>query len=452
MLKIKLFEHDNYYGLSDIARLFFGRCVEDRDENLILCPDGPDKEIISDPDRSLSGNPGMPLKRAVKVDLYRQLNLLTGLSFPWGSLTGIRPAIIACEESFDYRSLMEKYFVREDKARLACETARTESRISEEASNGLNIYVGVPFCPGRCEYCSFIAEDSTHHLARLGKYADALINEMSIISPYLKSSPVSVYMGGGTPTVFDEKDFGKVANAISRSFRVFSGTEFTVEAGRPDTITKGKLESMRRYGVSRICINPQSMRDETLRLLGRSHTASDTVKAYELSRSAGFKIINMDLIAGLKYETADDFLTSVRAVAGLSPENITIHTLYKKRRARISRDDVISGGDRGDVDSAVRTAYEILRESGYSPYYMYRQKDTELGLENVGFCKDGTYSIYNVAMMSSSCQVLSVGAGAMSKRTFPDGRFERCANVKDVSLYMKDPEAMARRKIEFFGL
>ncbi len=447
MLKIKLIGHDNYYGLADVVRLFYGPCVENREEGFITCEYGPDLVI-----RSVALKDSvLPSNRQVKRDLFETLSKLTNLSFPWGCLTGIRPTIVAREEGYDYKALMEKYFVREDKAKLVCDTSKLEYDIAHKASSKLNIYTGVPFCPGRCEYCSFVAEDSTKHLNRLSDYADAIIKEMNLLAPSIKEVPGTIYMGGGTPTVFEDRDFGRVIEAMAAAFRVGQETEFTVEAGRPDTITEYKLDSMRASGVNRICINPQTMRDETLLKLNRRHSSDDVIRVYELARRKGFDVINMDLIAGLKYETADDFLSTIKRVIELDPENITIHTLYKKRRARMTRDDVIIADSRGDIDGAVNTAYEMLYANGFVPYYMYRQKDTELGLENTGFCKPGTYNIYNVAMMSEACSVLSIGAGGMSKRAFGDGRYERCSCIKDVSLYMNKVEEMAYKKIEFFS-
>ena len=448
MLKVILEGHDNYYGLEDVLRLFYGPCTEDREENAIFCSNGPDLTIVSSVDPASD----LPLNRQVKRDLYARISALEGRALPWGSLTGIRPTIVAAEEDFDPQKLLEKYLVRKDKAKIACATGRKEALIAAQASTGLNMYVGVPFCPGRCEYCSFIASDATKHLNRLSDYADALIEEMSVIAPYIHEAPGTIYMGGGTPTVFNEEDFSRVITGIVTLLNPQNGTEFTVEAGRPDTITAGKLEAMKKAGVNRICINPQTMRDETLRKLNRRHTSQDVIDAFNLARKTGFDVINMDIIAGLKYETADDFTSTLEKVMELAPENITIHTLYKKRRAGISREDVVAATGRGDIDKAVMNAYGKLEEAGYEPYYMYRQKDTELGLENIGFCKGDTYNIYNVAMMSPECDVMSFGAGAMSKRTFEGGRFERCPNVKDVSLYMNESKQMAERKISFFDL
>lgn len=448
MLKIILEGHDNYYGIGDVARLFYGPCREDKENHAVLCDYGPDMTLISAADASSA----LPVNRQVKRDLYEQLARITGISFPWGCLTGIRPTVVACEENFDSRALIDKYFVREDKAELACRTAQLEKHIAAQASAKLNMYVGVPFCPGRCEYCSFIAQDATKHLDRLHDYASALILEMETLAPYITEAPGTIYMGGGTPTVFNDEDFARVVSAIGKFLKPDKDTEFTVEAGRPDTVTRAKLEAMKAAGVNRICINPQTMNNDTLRRINRAHTSEDVVETFKLAREIGFDVINMDIIAGLKYETADDFLNSVKAVSALDPENITIHTLYKKRRAGMSRDDVLNAQGRGDIDAALRDAYNQLFELGYEPYYMYRQKDTELGLENTGFCKPGTHNVYNVAMMSYDSNVLSVGAGAMSKRAFADGRYERCPNVKDVSLYMNEAKECALKKISFFDL
>jgi len=448
MLKIILKGHDNYYGIGDVVRMFYGPCRELRSENAVICDCGPDLVI-----KSTAHDDGeLPINRQVKRDLYKTISELTDKEFPWGSLTGIRPTIVAREEGFEPEALSRKYFVRQDKAKLACETAKYEYDLARKGQEGLNVYVGVPMCPGRCEYCSFIAEDATRHLDRLPQYADALIKEMNCIKPFITKVPVSIYMGGGTPTVFGDEDFRRVATCIKDCFKSGAETEFTVEAGRPDTITQDKLEAMREAGVQRICINPQTMRDETLMNLHRGHSSEDTVRAFEMAREAGFEVINMDLIAGLKYETADDFLYSLREVLKLEPENVTIHTLYRKRRASMTREDVMNSEGRGDIDEALAQAYDELYKRGYAPYYLYRQKDTESGLENTGFCKNNTACVYNVAMMSETCDVLSVGAGGMSKRYFGEGRFERCPCVKDISTYMRFAEEMAERKINFFDL
>jgi oxygen-independent coproporphyrinogen-3 oxidase len=269
----------------------------------------------------------------------------------------------------------------------------------------------------------------------------------------------AIYVGGGTPTVLEEKEFASLLDCMYSEFDITSGCEVTVEAGRPDTITEGKLISMREHGITRICINPQTMRSDTLLKLGRKHTAEDTVRVYRKACDMGFDLINMDLIAGLPYENADDHIESAKRVIELAPANITVHTLYKKRRARISRQQVMDVDmTRGSLDESVAESYRLLYEAGYHPYYMYRQKDTGHGLENTGFAKGDTGCIYNVAMMTDMRDVLSFGAGSSSKRCFrQEGeeykrRVERCFTTKNAIEYIKDYAKAAERKAEFFGL
>lgn len=461
MLKIILEGHDNYYGIADVVRLFYGPAKEAREEQAVICEIGPDLEIISRVTEGEvrtfikgqmpqgSGLDKIPLKREVKRDLYILLSKISGRSFPWGCLTGIRPTVVANEVGRDPSKMTKDYLVREDKANIACITAEAEEKTLERVPEELlNIYVGIPFCPSRCEYCSFISSDAVKHLSLLGPYEDALEREMKLLSEGMTRPVGTVYLGGGTPTVFEDRLFGKLIESIAGTLHMTPEAEFTVEAGRPDTITEYKLDAMRDAGVTRVCINPQTMKTETLTKLNRRHSSEDIVRAYELARKKGFEAINMDLIAGLKYETAEDLLFSLQKVIELQPENITIHTLYKKRRADISREDVLR--EDGAVDDAVSRSYDLLGEAGYLPYYMYRQKDTGYGLENIGFSKKGYECLYNVAMMTDKRDVLSIGAGGVSKRIFDNNRFERLPCVKDVLMYIKDVETISRRKLDFW--
>ena len=465
MIRVILKGHDNTYGISDILRLFCSNIKEDKENNTVIGESERDLVLINEvyeerPYTYVEGEnrpetskmDPIAIKRDVKRSFYIFMCELTGRTFPWGCLTGIRPTVVAAEEGCDPERLVNTYLVREDKARLACDTARTEARILEELPKGsLNIYIGVPFCPSRCEYCSFISADATKHLDLLDSYEEAIETELKIISEKLSRPISSVYIGGGTPTVFSENTFERLLDATRRFLPIRGDTEFTVEAGRPDTITIEKLRSMKDHGVGRICINPQTMKSETLRKLNRKHSAEDIIRAYVDARKVGIETINMDLIAGLKYETGSDLIDSVKALIDLDPENITIHALYKKRRAGMSREDVLDeNNQRGNTDDAVIKAYEILGSHGFIPYYMYRQKDTGHGLENVGFSKPGSECRYNVAMMTDVRDVLSIGAGGMSKRIFDGGRYERCPCTKDVYQYIRNPNIMAEKKIRFF--
>ena len=464
-MKVILKGHANTYGISDVMRLFFTSVREDKEANEVTSSDAPDITVISEVFEGkaytykegeerpqVSDGYEMDPKRAVKKSFYQYMSELTSSSYPWGCLTGIRPTIVAEEEHFDAKLLAEKYLVREDKAQLACITGSNERHILEAIpETDMGLYIGIPFCPSRCEYCSFISADATKHLGILDKYEEALEREISYIAGNIDRNISMIYIGGGTPTVLSDKTFEKLISKVTDTFSPSSSVEFTVEAGRPDTITPYKLDVMKEAGVGRICINPQTMRSETLAKLNRKHSAEDTVKIYEEARSRGFDVINMDLIAGLKYERDEDLLYSLGRLLELRPENITIHTLYKKRRASMGKDDVLDRSlTRGSVDDALKKGYEMLFDSGYIPYYMYRQKDTGHGLENTGFALPGKECRYNVAMMTDKRDIISIGSGGMSKRIFDEGRYERCPCTKDPHEYIRDPLKFASKKVLFF--
>ena len=471
MLEVILKGHDKFYGVSDVLRMFCGVPEELKGEGKVIAPDGPDVILVNellDDGRSVTYSEDKSYEfkgallepgREIKRSLYMALSDITSKKMPWGCLTGIRPTLVACEEE-SAKDLENKYLVRPDKAKLAFETSREEQRLlSKVPEDNLCIYVGIPFCPSRCEYCSFVSSDISCHMDRLVNYEAALEREIGIVSPEIKRPLSAIYLGGGTPTVLEEKEFASLLDCIYSNLKITPDCEVTIEAGRPDTITEGKLEAMRDHGITRICINPQTMRTETLRKLGRRHTAEDAVRIYQKACDMGFDLINMDLIAGLPYETSDEHIRSTKRLIGLEPANITVHTLYKKRRAAMSRETVMDlEKSRGELDEAVLVSYDLLREAGYHPYYMYRQKDTGHGLENTGFAKGDTGSIYNVAMMSDCRDVLSFGAGGMSKRCFAQEgemfkhRVERCPTIKDALTYIERVEEMAEKKIEFFEM
>lgn len=479
MIKVRLIGHENYYALSDVMRLFWGNVKENKEQGLIYSETDAEEEIIvvSEVDSNNQVNTTLgngeevlfsanetkllyplDIKREVKRQLYIVLERYTHKSLPWGCLTGIRPTIIA-GECDNYQDMMRKYLVREDKAKLAYEVGANETRILNRTDEeDINIYVGIPFCPSRCEYCSFVSQDIGHHLGRLKDYEQALTKEIEYLGTKVNRSISSLYFGGGTPTVLDDELFEDLLRRTFASFNITSDTEVTVEAGRPDTITEHKLDVIAELGVKRICINPQTMNNQTLASLNRRHTAEDIVHSYEMARERGIDIINMDLIAGLKYEDSSELISSLNKVISLEPANITIHTLYKKRRSAMSKNDIVDRlGEDWKLDKTLSEAYDILRDNGYIPYYMYRQKDTGHGLENVGFAKPGTECLYNVAMMTDGRDVLSCGAGGMSKRVYEEtepGKFrlERHSCVKDVLLYIQQVNDIAAGKADFFEL
>ncbi|MBP5417151.1 MAG: coproporphyrinogen dehydrogenase HemZ [Clostridiales bacterium] len=405
----------------------------------------------------------LPINREVKRQLYFLLSRILKISFPWGSLTGIRPTQVARELDSE-EDMQEIYAVRSDKAHLAFLTRDRENAVlSGSSPDVLHVYIGIPFCPSRCSYCSFISQEAPRKTEILPGYVDAVLTELDLVLPKITSKIETLYVGGGTPTVLPEVLFEKFIRGVLSHPEFRSVREVCVEAGRPDTITKRKLEVLAELGVNRICINPQTLCDATLQRVGRKHSAKDFTDAFEMAREMGFSVINTDLIAGLPGETTEEFCESLMRIIALRPENVTVHALSKKRRSSLRREEVVQAEDNGTkrVENMLSFASQKLLAAGYSPYYMYKQKDTIGGHENIGYCLDGTECIYNVAMMSDLRSVLSFGAGGMSKRVFlnpaeNDGsqganvRIERCPCIKEPTQYITDVTAMAERKIRFF--
>ena len=399
------------------------------------------------------------MNREVKRQLYFLLSKHFRKTFPWGSLTGIRPTQVARELS-EEKEMTEIYGVREDKAKLAFLTKDNEDRILHASDpSALHVYIGIPFCPSRCSYCSFVAQEAPRKTALLPSYIDAVLSEMDTVLPRIGPSIETLYIGGGTPTVLPEDLFEKFIGGVFSHPEFSSLSEVCVEAGRPDTITEKKLQVLLDHGVKRICINPQTLCDETLVRVGRKHSARDFLDTYSMAKKMGFSVINTDLIAGLPEESYEEFCDSLRRIIELSPENITVHSLSKKRRASLTREEIVRQEEEelSRIEKMLSFASGKLVEAGYFPYYMYKQKDTLGGHENVGYAKEGTECLYNVAMMSDQRSVLSFGAGGMSKRVFPEGedmlhvRVERCSCIKDPIQYISNVKAMAEKKVGFFN-
>ena len=484
---VRCIGHEFYYPISDILRLFTGE-IPRTEENCVVCeagamasvigPSSEDLVLISsisetrietysekctsedDPLRIVIDKEDMflPSNREVKRQLYFLLSRLSGRSFPWGSLTGIRPTQVARELSSE-EEMTKIYDVRHDKAHLAFLTRDREDLVLKATDpDSLHVYIGIPFCPSRCAYCSFVAQEAPRKTALLPQYVDAVLSEMDMVLPKIEGKIETLYIGGGTPTVLSEELFEKFIKGVFSHKEFQNLKEVCVEAGRPDTITEKKLQVLIDAGVKRICINPQTLCDATLTRVGRKHTAEDFVKAFNLAGKMGFSIINTDLIAGLPEETAEEFCDSLRKIIELSPENITVHSLSKKRRSSLSREEIVKQEkeELERIEKMLSFAAEKLLEAGYVPYYMYKQKDTLGGHENVGYCKDGTECIYNVAMMSDRRSVLSFGAGGMSKRVFFGSedklhvRVERCPCIKDPIQYIAKVNEMAEKKVSFF--
>lgn len=468
MPTVMLIGHDYEFPVSDVLRLFYGDCRrvgsnelsagEDDHITIISClSEGLVTTWIEDEEESRypsRNSDTLTPKREVKRQLYYLLSKILNHRFPWGSLTGIRPTVVA-REVHSAEELSEKYFVREDKASLAIETAFNEDRVLETTrTDQLCGYIGIPFCKSRCSYCSFISQDAASHLQLLPLYSEAVLKE---IDTFFSDNPVKLsclYVGGGTPTVFDDNTFRMFLQNSFAALRAAEIPEITVEAGRADTITDSKLHTMKDTGVHRICINPQTLSDKTLTLLGRSHTVDDFYRAYDAAKRIGFTTINTDLIAGLPEESEDDFIKSLEGILSLEPENITIHTLSRKKKADMSQDiHMLQNHEEiSKLDNMILYANARLKETGYHPYYLYKQKDTLGGHENTGYTKPGHSCLYNVAMMSDQRSILAFGAGSISKHKSAGGKMERCPNVRDPQEYMNRTEEMAMRKRRLFGV
>lgn len=452
------------YPATDVCRLFFGPSVHvkehviriDTPKNLSIestvHSDGSVITTLTGTDiveKPIAGN-RLPPNREIKRQLYRILSKINERDFPWGSLTGIRPTFVA-GENLDVDALRQMFDVREDKAKLALFTAKAEERVLASTNrDDLFVYIGIPFCPSRCSYCSFITEESQANIKLLPNYLDALQKEVIGLADRFKNVR-AVYFGGGTPTIPDNDHIRKFVRGCLDIICPNRDAEITMEAGRPDTLTEAKIETLRNEGGGRICVNPQTLSDKTLSEIGRRHTAEQFYTAYEWAKKAGFSVINTDLIAGLPTETMEEFRFSMDQILKRAPENITIHALSKKRTASMSRNDMFDEESKAQLaDEMVSYAAMRLGQEGYQPYYLYKQKDTIGALENTGYSKPGKECLYNVAMMSDCREVLSLGAGGVSKRIRSDGRSKRHYCPKNPAQYIERIEEVIRGKNLFF--
>ena len=402
-------------------------------------------------------------KRCMKASVYRVMRkAFPEKLVPWGSLTGIRPTRLLRElystDGYDeaIRLMREEFDVNEEKLRLAEEIVSVQLPLLKSAKpNQFGVYVGIPFCRTRCLYCSFASQLRTKK-TDMGAYLKALCRDIELGSAMAKAhglEPRSFYMGGGTPTVLTADELALLLDNICENYDT-AGKEFTVEAGRPDTITHEKLRVLKEHGVNRISVNPQTMCDETLRLVGRDHKAADIVSCFETARSIGFDSINMDLIAGLPGETEREMERSLAAVKALSPDCLTVHTLAIKRASRLHEKlDEYRLPEVETVEKMVAMGAQAAREMGMKPYYMYRQKYMAGNLENVGYSTPKAVCVYNIDMMEDSMSILAHGAGAMTKRVWADGgRIERVPNNKDIATYIARIEETNAERERLFSL
>ena len=404
-------------------------------------------------------------KNALKQQLYDLLKKGSKRELPWGTLTGIRPTKIPMklmEEGYSEEEIAsymkETYFATDEKIQLSIDIAKREKALLSKIDyeNGYSLYIGIPFCPSTCLYCSFTSYPLAVWSKQVDAYLDALEKEIDFTAEEFQHKKLnSIYIGGGTPTTLNPQQLDRLIHKVKSSFDLQHCVEFTVEAGRPDSITREKLAVLRKHGIDRISINPQTMKQETLDLIGRRHTVEQIVESFKIARELGFDNINMDLILGLPQENLEDVKHTMEQLKALEPDNITIHSLAIKRAAKLNifkehYKDMQMINTQEHMDLCAK----YCEEMGLLPYYLYRQKGMAGNMENVGYAKTGKAGVYNILIMEEKQTIMALGAGATTKFVLPelnpDGshRIERVENVKDVKNYLERVDEMIQRKVK----
>lgn len=398
-------------------------------------------------------------KRILKRKLFLLLTKYTGKTIPWGILTGIRPTKLV-NEFIDKRigrediiSILKKdYFVTEDKADLIYEVAANQREMFlNSKTNSISIYIGIPFCPSRCLYCSFSSSTVGQYKKVIDTYVDTLLKEIKHTARLIEDNAFeveSIYIGGGTPTSLNAHQLSRLLKGIEEYLDLSYLKEYTVEAGRPDTIDINKLKVIKNSRVSRISINPQTMNAITLEKIGRKHSPEDIINAFQLAREVGFDNINMDLICGLPGEDKDMFRNTLKAISLMGPDSLTVHTMSIKRASRLTEEKYLLETQYQEVEKMVDMAREYSLKMGLKPYYLYRQKNILGNLENVGYSKKGKECLYNIQIMEERQSVFACGSGAVTKVVCPQNRIERAFNVKTVEEYISRIDEMIERKVK----
>lgn len=396
-------------------------------------------------------------KTFVKKSINDALKEALGTCLPWGLITGIRPSKMVREmletdktENEIQDIFLNHYECSNDKTKLAMEVAKRERALIESMpQNSISLYVGIPFCPTRCLYCSFTSQSIKFSNTLTEPYMDALSKEIAYTANLIKEKGLkldTIYIGGGTPTAISEKQLERLLSEINQNFDLSDLREYTLEAGRPDTITAEKLKIIRDNNISRISINPQTMNRKTLDIIGRKHSPEDVIRSYEEALKLGFTHINTDLIAGLPEETEDDFIHTINEIKKLNPQSVTIHTMSIKRGSFLDeRYSMYTPSASNTVNNMLSIASTAMESLGKNPYYMYRQKNMLGNLENVGYCDTGHECLYNIYIMEEVQSIYAIGAGASTK-IIDGSKIDRIFNVKEVSEYIKRIDEMIARK------
>lgn len=402
-------------------------------------------------------------KDEFKKFLYRCLCEETGKNLPWGNLTGIRPTKIAMgmletgqSDSEIISYMEEEHYVSKEKATLSLDIAKREKRLLDmlHYENGYSLYIGIPFCPTTCLYCSFTSYPIYSWKNKMEQYLEAVFQEIDYVADAYKDKILdTVYIGGGTPTTLEADELDRLIYKVKSTFNFENVKEFTVEAGRADSITYDKLMVLKKHGVSRISINPQTMKDDTLKVIGRRHTVDEVIEAFKMAREIGFDNINMDIILGLPGEMEEDVSYTVNEIKKLRPDSLTVHSLAIKRASRLHSWITENGiATLNNTDKTMEIAAKAAKDMDLKPYYLYRQKNMSGNFENVGYACEGKEGIYNILIMEEKQTIVAIGAGSITKRVFADGRIERCDSVKDVDQYIERIDEMIERKKSLFAL
>ena len=457
MFRISVPTEKDKYDLSELAKMFVPASELDIISREAMDP----TELMSLAGQGYFKIPSAGSKDDHKRLLYEYMSEKTGKILDWGILTGVRPSKLyryICDKRGQgeaQRSFREDYLVSEEKTALVSNIYRVQNSVERSHDPGaIGVYIGIPFCPTRCVYCAFTSNKISRPAAE--KYMEALLKEIDFCAELIREKgwfAESIYIGGGTPTSLDDDHFEALLAAAREKLFCGAGSgrktvEFTVEAGRPDTINESKLRLIKQYGADRISINPQSMKQETLDAIGRSHTPQQIREAFALAKETGFEHINADLIAGLPGEVPYDFMDSLQEIIKLDPSNITVHTLAVKKASRLIEEDADYAFKQAEnVRKMLDYASMMLKDAEYEPYYMYRQKHMAGNFENVGYCKKGTASLYNIRIMEEDQTILALGAGGISKIYYPEeDRLERIPNVSNYEIYIERIDEMLERK------
>jgi len=474
-MKLELIGHEDRYAIEQLQMALFPRGAQMTEDCAVsqlhrgntwltavtkITVDGKTTQAVR---RMKAADETVRLRRRILQQSYYRAALPHLPEIPaWGALAGVRPTKITTRHLLEggtkksaEQLLRDVYFVTPERRKLAIDcSASTVAAAKKLNKNDVSLYVGIPFCPTRCAYCSFVSRSIGKRTELLEPYLQALLKELSLTGQLLQESGRtlrSVYIGGGTPTTLSANQMAQLLDSITNNFDMSRCLEFTVEGGRPDTLDLEKLKTIREHGADRMSINPQTMQDSVLQACGRPHTGADVLRCYEQAVAAGFDAINMDLIAGLPTDTYAGFCSSLDQVIGLDPANITVHTLALKKGADLFENRRGLPED-GEVARMVAYANEALASSGYKPYYLYRQKYMSGSFENVGWSRDGLDCLYNIYMMEELHTILSLGGGGMNKVNLPDGTLQRFHNPKFPEQYIEQLDSVLEQKRQLFTM